>query len=153
MLCDLDSWERLKNYSWRKNHGYAVTQENRRQISFHREVMNVENPKIQVDHINGNRLDNRKENLRLCTNQENSFNKYKNSNNTSGFKGVYFDRRDSKWRSSIQFNGKSYKSPKRYDTPEEAYEWYKKKSDELFKEFSVYKSRDEDGNNDVEEEI
>ena len=104
--------------------------------------MGIDDPKIQIDHKNGDTFDNRKSNLRVCNNQKNSFNKNKNSNNTSGYKGVYFDKDRNKWRASIQFNGKSYKSPKRYNTPEEAYEWYKLKSDELFKEFSVFNSRD-----------
>lgn len=96
---------------------------------------------VRSSQINGNTLDNRKQNLRICSNQENSFNKNKNSNNSSGYKGVYFDKERNKWRSAIQFNGKSIKSPKRYDTPEEAYEWYVQKSNELFGDFSVFKSR------------
>ena len=63
-------------------------------------------------------------------NQENSFNKYENSNNSSGYKGVYFDKDRGKWRGAIQYNGKSIKSSKRYDTPEEAYQWYIEKSNE-----------------------
>ena len=141
MLCDIEDWNNLKEYYWRDAHGYAFSTKNHKTIMFHRTVLKVTDKKIQVDHINGNRLDNRKSNLRLCTNQENSFNKYKNSNNTSGYKGVYYDKEKDKWRASIQYDGKSMKSPKRYDTPEEAYEWYVKKSNELFGDFSVYKSR------------
>ena len=88
------------------------------------------------------KLDNRKINLRECSNQKNSFNKYENSNNSSGYKGVYFDKDRNKWRGAIQYNGKSIKSSKRYDTPEEAYQWYMKKSNELFKEYSVFNSRE-----------
>lgn len=86
MLCDLSDWESLKDCYWQNDHGYAIAIKNYQQIRFHRVVLNVKDPKIQVDHINGNPLDNRKSNLRICTNQENSFNKYKNSNNTSGYK-------------------------------------------------------------------
>lgn len=143
MLCDLEDWEILKNYYWREDmHGYAIAINNHKTIRFHRCVEGLTNPKIQVDHINGNKLDNRKVNLRICSNQENSFNKYKNSNNSSGYKGVYFDKDRNKWRSAIQYNGKRISSPKRYDTPEEAYQWYIEKSNELFKEYSVFNSRE-----------
>lgn len=143
MICDTEDWINLKNICWCEGtHGYAIGTRNCKNVSFHRLVMKVTDSNIQVDHINGDRLDNRKSNLRTCTNQENSFNKYKNSNNSSGYKGVYYDREYNKWRGAIQYNGKSIKSPHRYSTPEEAYKWYMQKSDELFKDFSVYQSRE-----------
>lgn len=141
MLCDIEDWYDLKECYWKDSHGYAVATKDYEYISFHRTILKITDKNIQVDHINGNRLDNRKSNLRLCCNQENSFNKYKNSNNTSGYKGVYYDKERDKWRASIQYNGKSIKSPKRYNTPEEAYKWYIKKSNELFGDFSVFQSR------------
>lgn len=143
MLCDPEDWDNLKECYWIERNGYANSIKNCQRIIFHRIVMKVDNSKVQVDHINGNRSDNRKCNLRICSNQENSFNKYKNSNNTSGYKGVYYDKERNKWRSSIQYNGKSLKSPKRYNTPEEAYSWYVQKSNELFGGFSVYNSREQ----------
>lgn len=142
MLCDLEDWNRLKEHYWREDpNGYAIATHNYEVIRFHRMALNVDNPEIQVDHINGKRLDNRKENLRQCSNQENSFNRNKNSNNTSGYKGAYFDKDRGKWRGVIQYNGKSIKSSKRYNTPEEAYQWYIEKSNELFGEYSVFNSR------------
>lgn len=122
MLCDSEDWKRLKECYWREVRGYAVAIKDYQQISSHRIILNLTDPKIQVDHINGNPSGNRKENLRICTNQENSFNKYKNSNNTSGYKGVSFDKDRNKWRASIHHNGKKISSPKRYNTPEEAYQ-------------------------------
>jgi hypothetical protein len=71
----------------------------------HRIIMDNPDDK-QVDHINNNKLDNRKENLRVCTHQENSFNKKKNSNNTSGYKGVCWHKQKDKWAAQIQVNGK-----------------------------------------------
>ena len=62
-----------------------------------------------VDHINMNPLDNRKCNLRICTMQQNNFNKKEQTNNTSGRVGVTWDKQTNKWRAQIQVNGKSIK--------------------------------------------
>lgn len=69
-------------------------------ISMHRLIMYA--PKgMQVDHINGNTLDNRKENLRICTNAENQHNSNKPKNNLSGFKGVTWHKNIKIWTASI----------------------------------------------------
>lgn len=60
-----------------------------------------------VDHINGNKLDNRSSNLRLCTTKENSRNRKKNSDNTSGYKGVTFHKPTKKWQSQLKYKGKT----------------------------------------------
>jgi len=71
-------------------------------ILLHRYILKVIDSKIQVDHINGCPLDNRKINLRICNNQENNWNKKLMKNNTSGFKGVSFTSNMNMWRSSIK---------------------------------------------------
>ena len=58
----------------------------------------------QVDHINGDRSDNRIENLRECTNSQNSRNRGSSRNNTSGYKGVSFSKNNKKWIAQITFN-------------------------------------------------
>ena len=60
-----------------------------------------------IDHINGNTLDNRIENLRKVTVTENQYNSKKRKDNTSGIKGVSWYKRDSKWRAQIKVNGKN----------------------------------------------
>ena len=76
-------------------------------VSLYRLIMNA--PKnMQVDHINGDTLDDRKCNLRLCTASQNSQNRSKEKRNTSGFKGVSWDRRNKKWRAMIGHNNKMY---------------------------------------------
>ena len=62
----------------------------------------------QVDHHNGNGLYNLKKNLRLCTNQQNGFNrKHPNRNNKLGIKGVHWDEFNNKFRAQIKVNSKT----------------------------------------------
>jgi hypothetical protein len=63
-------------------------------------------PPDQVDHINHQRDDNRIANLRLATNTENGRNRSLSTNNTSGVTGVYWEKREGKWRATIKANGK-----------------------------------------------
>jgi hypothetical protein len=62
---------------------------------------------IDVDHKNGNKLDQSLTNLRLATNQENSFNQGLSKNNTSGVKGVSWNNRDQRWVAMIGYNRKN----------------------------------------------
>ena len=62
----------------------------------------------QVDHIDGDRSNNKISNLRLATNSQNQFNKKKQKNNTSGVTGVYWHKRINKYTSSITCNGKIF---------------------------------------------
>lgn len=79
------------------------------QISMHRQIMG--NPKGKhIDHINGNTLDNRKCNLRICTNLENCRNRKKQKNaTTSQYKGVSFARhlKTKRWNAQVKVNYKS----------------------------------------------
>ena len=59
---------------------------------------------LDIDHINGNKTDNRIENLRLVTKSENGRNIKRAINNSSGVTGVYKDQK--KWRAHLRFNGK-----------------------------------------------
>ena len=61
----------------------------------------------QVDHINRDRLDNRIKNLRLATPSQNIINASLNKNNTSGFKGVHWNKREKRWLARIKVNGES----------------------------------------------
>lgn len=61
---------------------------------------------IEVDHINGNKLDNRIENLRASDSTTNKYNVGIKKDNTSGIKGVHFSKRDKKWVVSFKVNGK-----------------------------------------------
>lgn len=75
-------------------------------IYMHRLIMNMPKKGIFVDHIDGDGLNNQRNNLRLCTNAENLMNRGANKNNTSGYKGVTFYRRLNKWHGQIMLNRK-----------------------------------------------
>jgi len=73
----------------------------------HREIMNPPSG-IEVDHINGDHLDNRRMNLRLCSRSENGKNRKKcATKTTSVYKGVSWNKSRMKWYSHIKHNGKS----------------------------------------------
>lgn len=121
-IVDDEDFEYLAQYRWRFNNGYAVRREscsggkNGKTIQMHR-VVNKTPEGFHTDHINGNKLDNRKSNLRTATNVQNSRNVGKHKNNTSGFKGVSFCPRDNKWIAMIRILGKK-KNLGRFPTKE-----------------------------------
>lgn len=106
-LVDADDFEYLSQFTWGlHSQGYAirsVPKGNGRKIFLHREVMRAKKDQ-RVDHINGDVLDNRKANLRFCNNTENSRNRKKSINNTTGHKGVSFEQ--GLWRARIWVDGK-----------------------------------------------
>lgn len=77
-------------------------------------------PSKDIDHINGNKRDNRIVNLRLATDSQNLCNGKLRKDSTSGFKGVSLDSRDGRWQAYLNVNGRRL-SLGRYDTPEDAH--------------------------------
>ena len=73
-------------------------------IYFHRLIM--DNPEMQVDHINGNTLDNRKSNLRIVSIQDNMKNLQKKKDNTSGIRGISFSERDEQYKVDFTYEKK-----------------------------------------------
>jgi hypothetical protein len=109
-IIDSEDAKLVGKHNWQLAKGYAVTslltgKGKHRQLSLHRLVMGNPEGKL-VDHREGNKLDNRKELLRLATYSENGYNRGANSNNTSGHKGVSWYKRDQKWQASITHEGK-----------------------------------------------
>jgi len=111
-IIDDDDFERINKNSWYFNKiGYAMRgifiNKKLHQIYLHRVILNLNiGDKKYVDHINHNKLDNRKINLRIVTQQQNCFNRIKNKNNTSGITGIYWDKSHKKWESSIKYKYK-----------------------------------------------
>jgi hypothetical protein len=75
-------------------------------LLMHRVIMNPIKGFV-VDHVNGLPLDNRKENLRICTAAENNRNQKQRINNKSGYKGVHWKKLKNKWYSEIKYKNKS----------------------------------------------
>ncbi len=105
--CDFE-W--LSQWKWLYHNGYAernspIVNGRRGVIRMHRLI--AETPfGMETDHINRNRLDNQRHNLRICTLGENQCNRGKYSNNTSGYKGVFWHKASCRWRAQIKTDGK-----------------------------------------------
>jgi hypothetical protein len=106
-LVDDADFSHLNQSKWHVNaYNYAVKKNSfGRNVYLHRILLGV--PKeILIDHINGNSLDNRKQNLRLCTKIQNCQNQKIRSDNTSGFKGVYKPLNRNTWCANITHSKK-----------------------------------------------
>lgn len=87
-LIDNDDLKLVSQFKWHlSDGGYAVNKSSKKSIRMHRLIDDTPQH-LQTDHINRNRLDNRKKNLRRVTSLENKWNKTINKNNSSGYKGV-----------------------------------------------------------------
>lgn len=101
-LIDLEDYEKCRNIKWHLSaKGYV--QNTGRGIKLQHVVWGK---KILLDHRSRNRLDCRKQNLRLCTLKENNQNQGRACNNTSGYIGVSWHKRAKKWAAYIKANGK-----------------------------------------------
>jgi len=112
VLIDKEDIEKVNKYKWwiSNGNGYIFAdsrgEENLYRLSLHRYILNVDDREILVDHINRNRLDNRKCNLRKTTPTGNSINRSVQSNNKSGIIGVSWSRKLNKWEVRIKLHGK-----------------------------------------------
>ena len=109
---DLNSILTYHRYISVNSSGYAYFRYKATDYFLHRFIMGLpakydNETKLIVDHINGNRLDNRKSNLRVCHKTKNPINCKKYKNNTSGCKGVTWMKRLNKWQVAISVNKKS----------------------------------------------
>lgn len=108
-IVDADTYEWASKLKWYasnwKTGFYATRRKGKNNTSLHREIMQA--PKgLMVDHINGDTLDNRKCNLRLCSNKENQRNQKLQLRSTSGYKGVHWHKCNDKWIVNIKVDGK-----------------------------------------------
>lgn len=140
-LVDDDDYERVSQFKWYAHRGwntyYAARrlskEEGEKCVLLHRIIMNVDDDR-QVDHRDGNGLDCRRHNLRVCFRRQNARNRDKQYNNTSGFKGVFRNHR--RWMAKIGHHG-SQVYVGTFDTPEEAARAYDARARQLHGEFAL----------------
>lgn len=103
-LIDIDDIEKIKNIKWSYDHEYVSHKEQGFKIYLHRLIMDFPND-LYIDHINGNPLDNRKENLRTCKQYQNCMNKHKTTNQYTDIIGVHWRKEKEVWEAVIFENG------------------------------------------------
>lgn len=133
VLVDREDWNVYGKLKWYAG-TYLYTQIERKTVYFHRAICG-QPIGIEIDHINGNPLDNRRSNLRLCTRSQNEANKKAPSHNTSGYKGVSLYKPTGKFSAYIEVDQKK-KHLGYYFTPEEAALAYNEAAILAFGEFA-----------------
>jgi hypothetical protein len=107
----------------------------------HRLILNINSRHVHIDHINGNGLDNRRENIRVCTLAENNRNRRSYKNNRIGFKGVSETVQGKRWNARITNNG-NVLSLGSHSSPEEAARAYDTAAKKLHGEFANLNFKD-----------
>ena len=143
VMVDDNEFERLSRHKWNMKKSlymnYAQTHVKKggktMSLFIHRLIMNAESGQ-EIDHINGDGLDNRKENLRFCTKSQNQMNKRRQKNAGSKYRGVSWDKQYNKWRALIGWKGKII-SLGRFDDIDDAAKAYNAKALGLAGEFAT----------------
>jgi len=131
---DAADYEWLNQWQWHLENGYAARREKDKAIFMHRQIMQPSHGML-VDHIDGNKANNCRANLRVCTRSENNCNTRKRSGSHSVFKGVFYSRRRRKWFAICKYKGKPHQVGY-FDSEVEAARAYDRKAVELFGEFA-----------------
>lgn len=104
-IVDLDCPEEILEKNWcalvQRKSVYAVRSSS--QVYLHRAILGLTDPTIQVDHRNGDSLNNMRANLRPCTQRQNLANQGANTGSTSRFRGVSWDRRQRCWVAQVGY--------------------------------------------------
>lgn len=137
-LVDKKDFERLNQFKWTYSplgYAYRKVQKNNKVtcVYMHNYIIGFN----YVDHKNENKLDNRRSNLRRCNHSTNKFNRKKQKNNSSGFKGVTKSPTKGKWIAQIQAY-KKYSYLGTFESAEIAHEAYKKAAKKLHGKFAKW---------------
>lgn len=138
-IIDFDDIEKVKYHKWRISHDHVVTGQpaKKQQRSVAHVILGIDSRKTDkvIDHIDGDPFNNRKSNLRLITQSQNTKNSCIAKTNTSGFKGVCFDKERNQWATEIRYNKKRIHFMRR-NTKEEAVYQRLIAERHLYKEFA-----------------
>jgi hypothetical protein len=139
-IVDDDDYIRVIESSWCiSTTGYPKATIKQSQVLLHRFIMNPPS-NVAIDHKNNNKLDNRKCNLRFCTQKQNVHNQGK-TRGVSKYKGVTWDKSRSKWKSQIACDYEHYNIG-RFDKEIDAAKAYDIKAKEMFGEFAYLNFRE-----------
>ncbi len=137
-IVDAGDYDWLNQYKWhafvrQKKWLYAACQIKRKKIFMHRLIMKPP-PDMFIDHIDGNGLNNKRENLRICTPRQNAYNR-KGKSQGSKYKGIMWNKRTRKWVTQIKHCDKAMQIGS-FNNQIDAAKAYDKKAKELFGEFA-----------------
>lgn len=143
-LVDEEDFAELSKWRWYSRNGYVLRvmlsseegYHRGRKVSMHRVIMNCPNG-FEVDHIDGNGLNNRRENLRVVTHLQNAANKRSNANTSSKYRGVNWCKKDKRWRAQIMYKYVPYHLGN-FESEVDAALAYDTKAREFWKEFGRY---------------
>lgn len=142
-LVDNEDYEYLNQWNWyahKQGNTYYAKRTTSKDykitiIHMHRVVLNISEQEVLVDHKDRNGLNNQKYNLRTSNKSKNGMNRPAQKNNSSGYKGVGFDKSRNKWKAQIMI-GQKNKFIGRFDTAIDAAHAYDKFALELFDDFA-----------------
>lgn len=120
---------------WIDSMGYVQVRSDGQRDRLHRLIIGARPGEI-TDHINRDKLDNRRSNLRIATRSGNGANSKNRSHNTTGYRGVSRDSWTGRYRATIRHNGRTVHGP-RYDSAERAARWYDEHAKELHGVYAV----------------
>lgn len=144
IIIDSEDYEKISITKWflfykkknrRKKYVKSTGKIRGKQVTLHRYILGLDDKNIQVDHRDGNPLNNRKSNLRICTITENNRNKTSHINSTSKYLGVCYDRHRDKWAACLMYNRKKVFN-KRFNNEIDAAIAYNNEASKYFGEFA-----------------